>query len=244
MEEQFYLLWPWLMRVGRVRVLAGVNAAMLAVAYGTLWVLAATGHGADMAIWGNTLVQMQFFAVGSLLAMGLRVWRPDVPGWGRLLLGGMCAAAWTTAVGVPGEAVRCDDCAGSGVRGVWADRGRGGVPVFGGVWGAGGTGTGGTGAGVPGTRELRAVCVSHPDDQRGWAAVEGGGLPAVQGSAAMLLVPLGMTVVAAVASFELYERPFLRWKGRWTFVRSRDDGGRRPVGGTEPMAEGLATRGG
>ena len=36
-------------------------------------------------------------------------------------------------------------------------------------------------------------------------------------------VALGITILLAHLSYQLYERPFLRLKGRFTFVPSRDD---------------------
>jgi len=55
------------------------------------------------------------------------------------------------------------------------------------------------------------------------------------------LLPLAMTIVAAVVSYEFFEKPFLRLKSRWTFVRSRDDGGQPPLETPGAMAETLLT---
>lgn len=245
LEEQFYLVWPWLMRIGRVRVLAAVNAVMLGVSYGALWWLAVTGHSADMAIWGNTLVQMQFFAVGSLLAMGLRVWRPRVPGTARVLLAVASAAMWMMAARVC-RVKRFDAtispehaCAG------YALVVGGALCLFLAVYGAR----------VGGSRVSRMLVylgrVSYGlyvfhilMINAGGRLLKAVGLPAQQGSAATVLLSLGMTIVAAAVSYELYERPFLRLKARWTIVRSRSDGGRIGAGLREPLGDGLVTRGG
>ncbi len=245
LEEQFYLVWPWMMRIGRVRLLALVNGLMVAVAYGALWRLAAAGHGADMAIWGNTLVQMQFFAVGSLLAMGLRMWRPKISGLWRVLLAGVCGAAWMVAAWAC-RVKRFDAtiapvrvCAGYGLIVLGA------VCLFGAVYGMR-MGRGRVSrALVYLGRVSYGLYVFHIlMINAGGRLLKAVGLPAEQGSAAMVVLSLGMTIVAAVVSYELYERPFLRLKGRWTFVRSREDGGRVRAGVAEPLTENLATRGG
>lgn len=242
LEEQFYLVWPWMMRLGRVRVLAVANGAMIAVSYAAIWWLAATGHGPDMAIWGNTLVQMQFFAVGSLLAMGLRVWRPRVSAWARVGLAGVCGAAWMVAAGL-GRVKRFDvtisptqACAG------YALLAAGAGCLFGAVYGLrmsrGGVGR----ALVYLGRISYGLYVFHIlMINAGGRVLKLMGLPVRQGSAAMVVLPLAMTIVAAVVSYEFFEKPFLRLKSRWTFVRSRDDGGRPKMGRPEKMAESLAT---
>ena len=242
-EEQFYLVWPWLMRIGRVRVLAAVNLLMIAVAYVSLWRLAATGHGADMAIWGNTLVQMQFFAVGSLLAMGLRVWRPKISGVGRVVLGGMSAAVWMTAAWAC--RVKRFDATIDPVRAClgYALIVAGAVFLFGAVYGLR-VGRGRVSrALVYLGRVSYGLYVFHIlMINAGGRLLKAVGLPATQGSAVMVTVSLAMTIVGVVVSYELYERPFLRLKGRWTIVRSRNDGGRAMAGVGEPLTGGLAAR--
>lgn len=228
LEEQFYLVWPWMMRLGRrVRVLALANGTMVAVSYAAIWWLAATGHGPDMAIWGNTLVQMQFFAVGSLLAMGLRVWRPKLSMWARMGLLAGCGATWILAAGL-GRVKRFDvtispmhACVGYALMAVGA------VCLFGAVYGLKMNQTGAGRVLVYLGRISYGLYVFHIlMINAGGRVLKLMGLPVQQGSPAMVVLPLAMTIMAAVISYEFFEKPFLRLKGRWTFVRSRDDGGR------------------
>jgi peptidoglycan/LPS O-acetylase OafA/YrhL len=74
-EEQFYIVWPsatkWL---GRAR-LAWLAAVLILAANVTLAYLGQTGAALDRA-WGNTLVEFEMFAAGTLLA--LLVENPDM----------------------------------------------------------------------------------------------------------------------------------------------------------------------
>lgn len=241
LEEQFYLVWPWMMRLGRVRVLAFANVSMVAVSYAAIWTLAAMGQGPDMAIWGNTLVQMQFFAVGSLLAMGLRVWEPRTTAWGRLGLVAGCAAAWMAAAGF--DRVKRFDLTISPVHACvgYALMVVGAVCLFGAVCGLKMSCIGAGRALVYLGRISYGLYVFHIlMINAGGRLLKAVGLPARQGSPAMVMLPLAMTIVAAVVSYEFFEKPFLRLKSQWTFVRSRDDGGRVKVGMAETLGASMA----
>ena len=230
LEEQFYLVWPWLMRVGRVRSLALVNGAMIAVSYLALAWLAATGHGADMALWGNTLVQMQFFAVGSLLAMTLRVWKPRLSSIARILLLAFAGSAWILSAALC-RVKRFDPtisplhaCVG------YALIVAGAVCLFAAVYGARLSSRGFGRALVYLGRISYGLYVFHIlMINAAGRILKVVGLPEKQGSFAMVLLSLAITVVAAILSYEFFEKPFLRLKSRWTFVRSRDDGGIPPA---------------
>lgn len=77
-EEQFYIVIPFLASLGR-RVLIAVNLAVLVVAYGVI-VYYARGFTAASGFsgqWTNSFVQFQFFAGGMLLALALRGRQPD-----------------------------------------------------------------------------------------------------------------------------------------------------------------------
>ena len=69
-EEQFYVVWPWLMRVcGRLMPLCAIG--MLAIATITRAFL--IGHHAnDAALWTNTFARLDPIAGGALLALLLR----------------------------------------------------------------------------------------------------------------------------------------------------------------------------
>jgi peptidoglycan/LPS O-acetylase OafA/YrhL len=65
-EEQFYLVWPWVVR-GQTRRIATCAWIMLAVASTTRIFLAANGT-THPGVWCNTLTRLDPFAAGTLLA--------------------------------------------------------------------------------------------------------------------------------------------------------------------------------
>lgn len=67
LEEQFYLLWPTLARTS-VRTLRVGTWAVLVLAITASAVLSLTSANPVLALWVSSLVQFQFFALGSLLA--------------------------------------------------------------------------------------------------------------------------------------------------------------------------------
>ena len=72
LEEQFYLIWPFLSKVGGRKGIAVVSAILFPVSWLTIYLLARSGASRDVAIWVNSLVQFQFFGLGALLALVLR----------------------------------------------------------------------------------------------------------------------------------------------------------------------------
>lgn len=97
-EEQFYLLWPLLVRLlgpRSIPVLAGCMclAAVLAEAW-----LGAAHAGKDTAVWTNTFVNFQFFAGGSLFSVFVRNRRPvRLGGLARFGLAFCGVAVWVVA---------------------------------------------------------------------------------------------------------------------------------------------------
>lgn len=71
-EEQFYLLVPVLAAWGGRRALAAASWLWLAVAYGTVFLYGLHRSPGDHGEWTNSLVQFQFFAAGTLIALLLR----------------------------------------------------------------------------------------------------------------------------------------------------------------------------
>ncbi len=70
-EEQFYLLWPPLMRKLRALHIAAFGIGLLVIASGTRW-YAATHGATETQIWCNTLARLDPLAAGILLAVFLR----------------------------------------------------------------------------------------------------------------------------------------------------------------------------
>ena len=59
--------------------LLGTASLLMAAAYLTLALLLHTGQMLDPAIWANSLVQFQFFALGTITAIVLRGRVPNIP---------------------------------------------------------------------------------------------------------------------------------------------------------------------
>jgi peptidoglycan/LPS O-acetylase OafA/YrhL len=96
-EEQFYLVVPTLIRIGGRRALLVMSLISIVSAYGALVCFGLHGTDANTKVWASSLVQFQFFGAGTLLALSLhgRVW---TAGWSTrcalLLVGliGLCVA--------------------------------------------------------------------------------------------------------------------------------------------------------
>lgn len=104
-EEQFYLVWPWLVR-GNVQRITKCAVAMLVIATATRVILAATGT-IHPGVWCNTLARLDPIAGGALLA----VWCKDPHPRLWLIFTGLCAlvavggfadhAGWITTLTYP-----------------------------------------------------------------------------------------------------------------------------------------------
>ncbi len=68
-EEQFYLVVPWLGRFGGRKALFYACASILVVSYGTLAWLGAHHAVYISKVWPNSFVQFQFFAAGGMIAL-------------------------------------------------------------------------------------------------------------------------------------------------------------------------------
>ena len=85
-EEQFYLVWPTMVRLGGQRMLYAMSILFLVSAYFTLALLGFT-HAPPFRPWTHSLVEFQFFAWGTLIALLLHK-RNFVPApLGRAALG-------------------------------------------------------------------------------------------------------------------------------------------------------------
>jgi peptidoglycan/LPS O-acetylase OafA/YrhL len=68
LEEQFYLLWPPLCRFGKVRALWTASILLYTGSYAVLYLLDPS-HRIRAAIWANSFIEFQFFALGAILAL-------------------------------------------------------------------------------------------------------------------------------------------------------------------------------
>ena len=101
-EEQFYITWPFLIKVGGMRCIKTASLALLPASYLTIFFASIYQSHLDVTIWLNSLVQFQFFALGALLAIYLSGGSLYLSRYSRavMLLAGM--ALWLAASGVFG----------------------------------------------------------------------------------------------------------------------------------------------
>jgi peptidoglycan/LPS O-acetylase OafA/YrhL len=100
-EEQFYFAVPAITKIGGRRALWFTTFLCFPLAYSTLLWMGHTHASPSSQVWVNSLVQFQFFAVGTLLALYFheRDWKPA--GWKRIGLvaaGGAGLAAGQKAI--------------------------------------------------------------------------------------------------------------------------------------------------
>lgn len=221
-EEQFYLLVPSIARWGGKRAVWVVSIFFLVLAQVALFFLGKHHVPANPKIWTNSLVQFQFFAAGCILALVLK---DRAPGWNlptRLLAAAAGLALWLTAGGplhvmaLPVEPGRVGLNVGYTLVLV------GTVLIFLAVWGM-------PAKWVPrwaiylGKISFglylfhafffvilwRTRAAVYVDRLKHYCPV------------ADFLIEAVLTVAAASLSYQFFEKPFLRLKSRFTFVRSR-----------------------
>lgn len=216
-EEQFYLAFPFgLARLGPGR-LRSVGVALLALGAASRLVTALSGTD-HPAVWCSTLCRVDTIGVGILLALALRA-RPGwtAPAWLRGVLGAGGLSLWIAVeLAVPVEEQT--------LLGVSV-----GYPM---VY-AGATAMVLAALGSRGPLLTSPLSVGLGRISYGLyvfhvaavalAALALQNLPALGGRwQAFLVLAFGLTVAFALASYLLLERPFLRLKGRFTLVPSRD----------------------
>jgi peptidoglycan/LPS O-acetylase OafA/YrhL len=96
-EEQFYLVAPWVAKYCSRPLIAAFCALLLAVSNGCLFYLGATG-AASHWMWFNSAVQFQCFAVGILLCLALRGQVPHTALWLRAVMVIAAFAGWYIAI--------------------------------------------------------------------------------------------------------------------------------------------------
>jgi peptidoglycan/LPS O-acetylase OafA/YrhL len=100
LEEQFYLVWPWVAKYAKREIVFWGSLLLIPVSWLALIRLAHPGTSADRTIWVNTFVQFQFFGLGAFLALALKGRTPRLGTAARLslILGGI--AVWLAAQGL------------------------------------------------------------------------------------------------------------------------------------------------
>jgi peptidoglycan/LPS O-acetylase OafA/YrhL len=229
-EEQFYIAIPLLTRLGGRKLLAALSVVLMVVSYVVSVHYAHMVYSGESGQWVNSWFQFQFFAAGALLAIVLR---GRVPRWSplvRVLAFVAAAALWVIPVmafdvksydghpTVPGALIG------------WAMVLGGSVLFF---------------LSVLGTPEryiprwlvylgrisfglyMFHSLMFHLVFSVGptWLSKFASSLhlPAVAAPAIGTALVLALSIVAAAASYRFFERPFLKLKERFTFVRSRPE---------------------
>ncbi|HEV2214978.1 MAG TPA: acyltransferase, partial [Terracidiphilus sp.] len=95
-EEQFYLVAPWLLKFLSRRLLYTFSAALIVLSNVLLFHYGQV-RADDQSIWYNSLVQFECFAAGILLALVLRSRVPRFAAWQRCLLLAAAVLGWFSA---------------------------------------------------------------------------------------------------------------------------------------------------
>jgi peptidoglycan/LPS O-acetylase OafA/YrhL len=85
-EEQFYLIWPTIARLGNRSGILLASILFWISAYVALVILSLQHASLDYSIWTNSFVQFQYFALGGILAIVLKGRVPSISGIGRFVL--------------------------------------------------------------------------------------------------------------------------------------------------------------
>jgi len=233
-EEQFYLAWPWVVKLGGRTWTCIICSILLPLSFLFLYELSRAGGDAGSNIWFNSFVQFQFFALGALLALCLRGRVPALGLLSRIAIFVAGLTSWLIADGVlrlGGADARLSS--GSIIAGyafvaigcllffvsflgmltrwvpkrlVYLGKISYGLYVF----------------------HMLALSVSWrlfwpAESQRSsLQATSWNGVVLGARAALILLVSMGMTVICAALSYRFLEQPFLSIKERFTFVRSRN----------------------
>jgi len=97
LEEQFYLVWPSIAKFGGIRALAVCAGLTIPVGYGVVFYLCREGRPMHPTIWTNSFVQFSFFGIGALIALALHNRSFSIPTSLRLLLFGGGVTLWLIA---------------------------------------------------------------------------------------------------------------------------------------------------
>lgn len=98
-EEQFYLLWPSIVKAG-THWLKIVSWLLIPASYFWLWILLRADTSLEPGIWSNSVVQFQFFGIGALIALYLRGTMPKLNGFTRAAMVAAGLALWVVASGL------------------------------------------------------------------------------------------------------------------------------------------------
>ena len=216
LEEQFYLLWPSIAKFGGTRALTVCAILTIPTGYGVLFYLCGKGVPMQPSLWTNSFIQFSFFGIGALIALAFHKRSFSIPISLRLLLFGGGILLWLVANynfhvnGIFYEARPWLVSCGLGLVAVAS------VMIFCSLFGM--------------SRSLLppqliylgkisyGLYVFHVPcrDTAHWLL---GGI-----RHALLLQPLlemALTILVAAFSYRYFEKPFLRLKARFEFIKTR-----------------------
>jgi peptidoglycan/LPS O-acetylase OafA/YrhL len=214
LEEQFYVVWPTVMKLAARRMLVVFCYAVIALGFGAIAWLRAHGVNMEPGIWTNSLAQFPLFALGALLAIHLKGRAPALPAWSRLLLFGAGLALWLVAESgldiMWGNAAPLETCAGFALASL------GSLAIFLSLFG------------MPARYSPRPLIYLGRISYGLYVFAPFAGFLldiALRGVSLSLwwfaCANFVLAIALASSSYYLLERPFLRLKGRFEFVHSR-----------------------
>ncbi len=229
-EEQFYIAVPLLARLGGRRILAVVSLVLLFVSYLTSVHYARLVYSGESGQWVNSWFQFQFFAAGALLAITLRGRVPRWPMVLRVIVFVFAAGCWIYAVMGPGVKSYDAHTTVAGAMGGWLLVLLGSILFFLAVLGTPErciprwlTYLGRISYGLYIFHSVVFYLVFEPANH--WLPRS---LVALHLSASIVpalgtTLVLVLSIASAGLSYRYFEKPFLKLKERFTFVRSRPE---------------------
>ena len=227
-EEQFYLLWPWVSKLGGRSAVWRTSIFLLPMSWAAIFWLSRHGVNAGRESWVNSFVQFQFFGLGALLAISLKGRLPRLRIATRFALVAAGLLCWFLAQAV----FQVKDFNGplpaaSLILG-YAFIGLGCISLFLGFLGA-------SPRGIPkpaiylgkisfGLYVFHMVCLELAWKLRTYQAHILGAYDRGSNIAFLFLsavIALALTIVLAFFSYQFLETPFLRTKKQFSLVESR-----------------------
>jgi peptidoglycan/LPS O-acetylase OafA/YrhL len=221
-EEQFYIVVPVLTRIGGRKLLAAISIVLIAVSYVVGIHYAQLVYTGESGQWVNSWFQFQFFAAGALLAISLHGRVPRWPIPLRLVVFAAGLVCWIVAVMKTGVRSYDGHPTITGAMFGWTLVLVGTIFFFLAALGMPErfiprwlTYLGRISYGLYMFHSLSFYLVFHL--WRDWLSRVG--LGGVSGTLLVLII----TIAMAAASYRYFEKPFLKLKERFTFVRSRPE---------------------
>lgn len=99
-EEQFYVVWPTMAKLGGTRIITAGSILCLPLSVVAIAFVERYQQQPEVTVWLNSIVQFQFFAWGALLAIFLAGKVPELSPVLRMALAGLGSASWLAASGL------------------------------------------------------------------------------------------------------------------------------------------------